>query len=134
MPETYKGFVMKKILCLSFILTIIFLDVFAQKDIITIDNVKYKLNQTTQTTKVIYAKNQKVITIPNSISNKKVTYTVNSIAESAFSDVEIVKKVYSSLDAEAVRLIKNMPKKWKPGMQNGIFVRCKYTVPISFRF
>lgn len=134
MPETYKGFVMKKILCLSFILTIIFLDVFAQKDIITIDNVKYKLNQTTQTAKVIYAKNQKVITIPNSISNKKVTYTVNSIAESAFSDVEIVKKVYSSLDAEAVRLIKNMSKKWKPGMRNGIFVRCKYTLPISFRF
>ena len=68
------------------------MDVFAQIDIITIDNVKYKLNQTTQTAKVIYAKNQKVITIPNSISNKNVTYTVNSIAESAFSDVEIVKK------------------------------------------
>ena len=93
MPETYKGFVMKKILCLSFILTIIFLDVFAQKDIITIDNVKYKLNQTTQTAKVIYAKNQKVITIPNSISNKKVTYTVNSIAESAFEDNDKLNKL-----------------------------------------
>jgi len=84
---------MKKILCLSFILTIISLDVFAQKDIITIDNVKYKLNQTTQTAKVIYAKNQKVITIPNSISNKKVTYTVNSIAESAFEDNDKLNKL-----------------------------------------
>lgn len=93
MPDTYKGFVMKKILCLSFILTIISLDVFAQKDIITIDNVKYKLNQTTQTAKVIYAKNQKVITIPNSISNKKVTYTVNSIAESAFEDNDKLNKL-----------------------------------------
>ena len=62
-------------------------------NIITIDNVKYKLNQTTQTAKVIYAKNQKVITIPNSISNKKVTYTVNSIAESAFEDNDKLNKL-----------------------------------------
>lgn len=37
-----------------------------------------------------------------------------------------------SLDKEAVRLLKSMPK-WVPGKQNGKLVRVKYTVPLNFR-
>ena len=38
----------------------------------------------------------------------------------------------SSLDKEAIRVIKSMPK-WKPGKQRGKPVRVKYTVPVNFR-
>ena len=37
-----------------------------------------------------------------------------------------------SLDKEAIRVIKSMPK-WKPGKQRGQPVRVKYTVPVNFR-
>lgn len=36
------------------------------------------------------------------------------------------------LDAEAIRIIKNMPR-WTPGMQDGKPVRVKYLVPVTFR-
>ena len=38
----------------------------------------------------------------------------------------------TSLDKEAIRVIKSMPK-WKPGKQRGKPVRVKYTVPVNFR-
>ena len=37
-----------------------------------------------------------------------------------------------SLDKEAIRVIKSMPK-WKPGKQRGKPVRVKYTVPVNFK-
>ena len=37
-----------------------------------------------------------------------------------------------SLDREAVRVIKSMPR-WQPGRQRGKPVRVKYTVPVNFR-
>ncbi len=51
--------------------------------------------------------------------------------DGSISNIEVVKPVFPSLDAEAVRVLSAMPK-WKPGMQNGKVVRVKYTVPISF--
>ena len=39
---------------------------------------------------------------------------------------------HESLDAEAVRVIKSMPR-WQPGMKRGKPVRVKYTVPVNFR-
>lgn len=36
------------------------------------------------------------------------------------------------LDAEALRIVRNMPK-WTPGMQDGKPVRVKYLVPVTFR-
>lgn len=47
-------------------------------------------------------------------------------------DVSVVKGVEASLDAEAVRVIKSMPK-WTPGMQGGKPVRVRYTLPMGFR-
>lgn len=45
---------------------------------------------------------------------------------------EVVKSVDEELDAEALRVVRNMPK-WKPGTQRGKPVRVKYTVPVNFR-
>jgi protein TonB len=47
-------------------------------------------------------------------------------------DIEVVRGVDRSLDAEAIRVIANMPK-WSPGKQRGKAVRVKYTLPINFR-
>ena len=48
------------------------------------------------------------------------------------SDVSVYKGVNPYLDAEAIRVIKSMPK-WTPGKQKGKYVNVKYTLPISFR-
>ena len=46
------------------------------------------------------------------------------------SDVEVTQSVHPLLDAEAVRVVENMPR-WEPGIQYGKPVRVKYTIPIS---
>ena len=48
------------------------------------------------------------------------------------SDVKVARSVEPSLDAEAVRVVKSMPR-WNPGMQNGEAVKVRYTLPITFR-
>ncbi len=50
----------------------------------------------------------------------------------AISDASVLRSVDRLLDAEAVRLVRSMPK-WKPGMQKGKAVTVKYTLPLSFR-
>ncbi|MBP6610841.1 MAG: energy transducer TonB [Paludibacter sp.] len=47
-------------------------------------------------------------------------------------DVEVVRPVDPSLDKEAIRVIKSMPK-WSPGKQRGKPVRVKYTLPVNFK-
>jgi|GEM_PF-270485 len=59
-----------------------------------------------------------------------VRFTVEK--DGAISNVKVARSVTPSLDAEAVRAIKSMPK-WSPGKQGGEFVRVKYIVPVSFR-
>ncbi len=46
-------------------------------------------------------------------------------------DVKVARSVHSLLDAEAVRVIGEMPE-WKPGTQRGKAVDVKYTVPVKF--
>lgn len=48
------------------------------------------------------------------------------------SDVTVLRSVDPSLDKEAVRVIKNMPR-WTPGKQGGEPVKVRYNVPVSFR-
>ena len=50
----------------------------------------------------------------------------------SISDVRVARSVDPSLDREAQRVVKSMPR-WKPGKQNGSAVRVKYTVPVVFR-
>lgn len=51
--------------------------------------------------------------------------------DGTINNVEVVKPVFPSLDAEAIRVLQGMPK-WTPGKQSGKEVRVKYTVPINF--
>ncbi|MBC5619555.1 MULTISPECIES: energy transducer TonB [Butyricimonas] len=52
--------------------------------------------------------------------------------DGSITDVKVLRGVDPSLDKEAVRVVKSMPK-WKPGKQRGKPVRVSYTVPINFR-
>lgn len=52
--------------------------------------------------------------------------------DGSITDVNVVRSVDPSLDREATRVVKAMPK-WLPGKQNGQAVRVKYNVPVSFR-
>ncbi|MDY6241316.1 MAG: energy transducer TonB [Prevotella sp.] len=51
--------------------------------------------------------------------------------DGSVSNVHVVRSVFPSLDTEAVRMVKAMPK-WSPGMQNGKPVRVRFNVPIRF--
>ena len=59
-----------------------------------------------------------------------VSFTVEK--DGAISDVKVARSVTPSLDAEAVRVVKAMPK-WTPGKQDGQPVRVRYNVPVSFK-
>jgi protein TonB len=52
--------------------------------------------------------------------------------DGSITDVRVVRSVDPSLDKEAVRLVKSMPK-WIPGKQNGQAVRVRFTLPVNFR-
>ena len=53
--------------------------------------------------------------------------------DGSITDAEVVESVDPQLDAEGLRLIKNMPR-WKPGMRKGQAIRVKQTLPIRFAF
>ena len=59
-----------------------------------------------------------------------VTFVVER--DGSIADVRVVKSVDPSLDKEAVRVVKSMPR-WIPGKHKGSAVRVKYTVPVTFK-
>lgn len=59
-----------------------------------------------------------------------VQFTVRK--DGSIDDVQVVRSADPSLDKEAIRLIKSMPK-WTPGQQRGKAVHCKFTVPVVFK-
>jgi protein TonB len=52
--------------------------------------------------------------------------------DGSVTNVEVVRGVNSRLDAEVVRVMKNLPK-FKPGLREDQPVRVIYTVPVRFR-
>lgn len=77
--------------------------------------------------------NIKYPTIPqeNGVQGKvTVQFVVNK--DGSIVDVKVLRGVDPYLDKEAVRVISSMPK-WKPGKQRGVPVRCKFTVPVTFK-
>jgi protein TonB len=52
--------------------------------------------------------------------------------DGSITESKVVKKVNEHLDAEALRVVSEMPK-WTPGKQRGKEVRVKYTLPVTFR-
>ncbi|SOD88655.1 M56 family metallopeptidase [Spirosoma fluviale] len=59
-----------------------------------------------------------------------VSFIVTKTGE--ISDVQILKGIGYGADAEAVRVVKNMPN-WTPARQNGEVVNVKYNLPINFQ-
>ncbi|MBQ8270452.1 MAG: energy transducer TonB [Bacteroidaceae bacterium] len=53
-------------------------------------------------------------------------------ADGYISMAQVLKGVSPSLDAEAVRVVKSMPK-WIPGTRNGRPVRAELSIPINFK-
>lgn len=51
--------------------------------------------------------------------------------DGSISNAEVIWGVDPSLDQEALRIVNKMPK-WKPGTQNGVAMRVKYRLPITF--
>lgn len=51
--------------------------------------------------------------------------------EGKVTDPEIIQSIHPLLDAEAIRVVKLMPK-WEPGKQNGEFVDVKFSLPFNF--
>ena len=52
--------------------------------------------------------------------------------DGSISNARVVRSIHPSLDAEAIRIVKTMPK-WIPGKNNGQPVRVEYILPISFK-
>ena len=73
-----------------------------------------------------------VIAQENGIQGRVICqFVVNK--DGSIVDVEVVRSGGDpSLDKEAVRVIKSMPK-WKPGKQRGKPVRVKFTLPVNFK-
>ena len=51
--------------------------------------------------------------------------------DGSITNAKVVKPLDPALDAEALRLVNGMPK-WTPGKQDGVSMRVKYTIPITF--
>ena len=52
--------------------------------------------------------------------------------DGSVSNIKVMRGVDPSLDKEAVRVVKEMPK-WKPGMQTGKPVRSRFNLPVTFK-
>lgn len=52
--------------------------------------------------------------------------------DGSISNARVIRKKHPSLNAEAIRIVKKMPK-WNPGRNNGQPVRVEYNLPITFK-
>ena len=59
-----------------------------------------------------------------------VSFTIER--DGTVSNVRVLRDIGGGCGAEAVRIVKMMPK-WKPGKQRGRTVRCQFNLPIKFR-
>ena len=68
--------------------------------------------------------------VDNNIEGKVILEFVIDI-DGTITDIKIKHSVHESLDNEALRVVKSMPK-WKPGILRGESVRVRFTLPINF--
>lgn len=67
----------------------------------------------------------------NGISGKvSISFVVDK--DGSITDVKVLRSLHPILDKEAIRVVQNMPK-WKPAIHQGQAVRCRYTIPITFK-
>lgn len=62
----------------------------------------------------------------------KVTVRFVVERDGSIGQVTVLKGVDKSLDREAIRVVKSMPK-WQAGKNNGVAVRSYFTLPVTFR-
>ena len=72
-----------------------------------------------------------IIAQENGIQGRVITTFVVE-RDGSITDINVVRGQDPSLDKEAVRVIKTMPR-WKPGQQRGKPVRVRFTLPVQFR-
>ena len=86
-------------------------------------------------TEAMYSFLQKELTYPEVARNNGIQGTVllEFVVErdGSVSNVKPVVSLFPECDAEAIRVVKKMPK-WKPGEQLGKPVRCYFDIPIRF--
>jgi len=70
--------------------------------------------------------------VKQNISGKVVVQCVIG-KDGSLSGVNVVRKVHPLLDAEAVRVVSSLHKRWKPGTQCGKAAAVLYTIPVLFR-
>jgi protein TonB len=58
-----------------------------------------------------------------------ITFIVNK--DGSISQIIVLRGVSPSLDKEAIRVVKSMPK-WRPGSMNGKTVRTQFNLPVKF--
>ena len=74
---------------------------------------------------------------PATAKNKGISGTVyvefTVKADGSITNVTVIRGIGGGCDEEAVRVVKLMSKKWKPGKQNGKIAAMKMTLPITFQ-
>ncbi|MES2748616.1 MAG: energy transducer TonB [Bacteroidota bacterium] len=53
--------------------------------------------------------------------------------DGSMTDIKVLRNPGYGLDKEAVRVLKSLKTKWKPGIKNGQYVRTQYTLPIKIQ-
>lgn len=52
--------------------------------------------------------------------------------DGSVTDVQIMRGVHPDVDKAVINVIKNSPR-WEPGMNNGRYVKVKFTIPVAFK-
>ncbi len=79
----------------------------------------------------------KVVKYPAAADSAKIQgrvvvgFTVRT--DGSLSDYRIIQSVDPLLDAEALRAVKTLDVKWKPGKQDGKTVNCSFALPVTFK-
>ena len=53
--------------------------------------------------------------------------------DGSMTDIKVLRNPGYGLDKEAIRVLKALKTKWKPGVKNGKYVRTQYTLPIKIQ-
>lgn len=75
--------------------------------------------------------------VANNFEKPEIDETVNVLMsfvierDGSITDIKVLRNPGYGLDKEAVRVLKSLKTKWKPGMKNGLPVRTLYTLPIK---
>lgn len=72
---------------------------------------------------------------PKGYSGEEGSVQVQFVVEKdgSLTNISVVRSVNPELDAEALRVVRNMPH-WAPGRTNGRIVRCYYKVSVTFQW